>query len=95
MGNRQSCFQAAASLYAKSGIARRAKKPPSPVGAWRLTKISCEMGVPPLYCSGGFFSEPGLTDRIHAMTFHRSSEVLMMPPKGGMGPTTTSLLTRL
>ena len=95
MGNRQSCFQAAASLYAKSGIARRAKKPPSPVGAWRLTKISCGRSLIPLYCSGGFFSEPGLTDRIQAMTFHRSSELLMMVPKGGMGPTTVSDLTRL
>jgi hypothetical protein len=95
MGKRQSCFQAAASLYAKSGIARRAKKPPSPVGAWRLTKISWGRSLPLLYCSGGFFSEPGFTDRVHAMTFHRSSEVLMMPPKGGMGPTTTSDLTRL
>jgi hypothetical protein len=48
-----------------------------------------------VYWSGGFFSEPGATERIHAMTFHKSSEVLMMPPKGGMGPTTVSLLTRL
>ena len=47
------------------------------------------------YCSGGFFSEPGLTDRIQVMTYQRSSEVLKIPPKGGIGPTTTSCLTRL
>jgi len=49
----------------------------------------------PGYCSGGFFSEPGFTERIQAMIFHRSSEVLIIPPKGGIGPTTTSCLTRL
>ena len=46
------------------------------------------------YWSGGFLAEPGFTDRIKAMIFQRSSEVLTMPPKGGIGPTTTSFLTR-
>lgn len=46
------------------------------------------------YCSGGFASEPGFTERMKAMIRHRSSLVLMMPPNGGIGPTTTSCLTR-
>ena len=48
----------------------------------------------PDYWSGGFVAELGLTDRIQVMIFHMSSEVLMIPPKGGIGPTTTSCFTR-
>jgi hypothetical protein len=47
------------------------------------------------YWSGGFVAELGLTDLIQVITFQRSSEVLKMVPKGGIGPTTTSCLTRL
>jgi hypothetical protein len=32
--------------------------------------------------------ELGFTERIQAMTFHNSSEFFMIPPKGGIGPTT-------
>ena len=48
----------------------------------------------PNYWSGGFVAELGLTDRIQAMTRQRSSDVLIIPPKGGIGPTTTSCFTR-
>jgi hypothetical protein len=41
------------------------------------------------------FMESGFFARMKAMTFHSSSEVLAIPPKGGIGPTTTSLRTRL
>jgi len=40
-------------------------------------------------------SELGFTDRMKAMILQRSSLVLMMPPKGGIGPVTTSCFTRL
>ena len=39
--------------------------------------------------------ELGFTDRMKAMILQRSSLVLMMPPKGGIGPVTTSCFTRL
>jgi hypothetical protein len=68
-----------------------AAEPCRPDGVWETRSRRYGHG----YCSGGFFSEPGFTDRIQVMTFQRSSEVLNIPPKGGIGPTTTSCLTRL
>lgn len=51
----------------------------------------------PGVCAGvsTFSMELGFFERMKAMTFQRSSEVLMMVPKGGIGPTTTSVRTRL
>jgi hypothetical protein len=52
-----------------------------------------------VYCGGGVgvlagLSELGFTDRMKAMILQRSSLVLMIPPKGGIGPVTTSCFTR-
>ena len=87
-------------LSATSSIAREAtlngKKPPSLAGLTASRKLMPALSPRQRgYCSGGFFSDPGLTDRMNVIIFHRSSEVLMIPPKGGIGPTTTSLFTRL
>ena len=46
------------------------------------------------YCSGGLPTELGFTERMKVMIFHSWSLVLRIPPKGGIGPTTTSCLTR-
>jgi hypothetical protein len=39
-------------------------------------------------------SELGFTDRMKAMILQRSSLVLIIPPKGGIGPVTISCFTR-
>lgn len=54
-------------------------------------------GYSPGVCAGvsTFFMELGFFVRMKAMTRHSSSEVLMIPPKGGIGPVTISLRTRL
>ena len=93
MGNRQKWFQTA-TRDAKMSCLTGAEGRQVPEGSWWPYEKFMSMRRSD-YWSGGFFSEPGLTDRIQAMTFHKSSDVLMIPPKGGMGPTTVSLLTRL
>ena len=59
-----------------------------------LANLNADASAAPNYCSGGFVAELGLTDRIQVMILQRSSEVLRIPPKGGIGPTTTSCFTR-
>ena len=59
-----------------------------------LANFNADASIAPNYWSGGFVAELGLTDRIQAMTRQRSSDVLIIPPKGGIGPTTTSCFTR-
>jgi hypothetical protein len=50
------------------------------------------------YCGaagvGAGLSELGFTDRMKAMILQRSSLVLIIPPKGGIGPVTISCFTR-
>ena len=41
------------------------------------------------------FMEFGFLTRMNEITFHKSSDVLMMFPKGGIGPVTISFLTRV
>ena len=80
-------------------VLRQAKRPPSPEGLTAFANQSSprEPG-PPNYCGGGGgggLRELGFTERMKAMILHRSSLVLMMSPKGGMGPTIVSVLTRV
>jgi hypothetical protein len=75
---------------------QKAERPP---GRWarRPSKLEIRQYYSPGVCAGVFtFSmELGFLVRMKEMTCHSSSEVLMIPPKGGIGPTTTSVRTRL
>jgi hypothetical protein len=78
---------------------RQAKRPPSPEGSTAFCKPVLAPGTgPPNYCGGGGgggLREFGFTERMKAMILHKSSLLLMISPKGGMGPTIVSVLTRV
>jgi hypothetical protein len=66
--------------------------------ARRLQRERNDIKCPPArYCAGLSTSamELGFAERIKVMIFHMSSEVLMIVPNGGIGPVTTSFLTRV
>jgi hypothetical protein len=80
-------------------VLKQAKKPPSPAGLTAFCKPILAPGTGAAnYCGGGGgggLRELGFTERMKAMILHKSSLVLMMSPKGGMGPTIVSVLTRV
>jgi Resolvase, N terminal domain len=57
----------------------------TPRCAWRIAERYLRRGP-----RGYYPPEVGFTDLIQAMTFHRSSTVLIVSPNGGIGPTTNS-----
>jgi hypothetical protein len=70
MGSEQRTFQLSAifvpALPMTTRPPEKAQKPPSPAGLGGLREFNVARRR---YCSGGFFSEPGLTERMKVMIF--------------------------
>ena len=84
-------------MRALPGYLPRIRHAASPATSPSCRRCSVEVKIVARYVGivSHCLSDPGLTERMKAMIRHRSSLVLIIPPKGGIGPGTVSCLTGL